>query len=378
VKTASAIRACSLLTAALVALNSFVVSPSAHASTPSTQTPVHLVRAGSSEVFYVVTTSGCKSPACLRMYRTNSDATTFTRVSPPPVTREQGGTAGTTLDDVVFANANDGYATVGNYSPSALYVTTNGARTWRRVMHAKDLSISVVVTSSEIFVTSVTCQPRTIVCGQYTTRRASLAAHDWVTLPRLWKTGTGPKETYYGPSLAAYGSTVWELQTDSEMYLWTSHNNGRTFSRVEEKFPELASINGCTITPMSLVSLWAQCPTGMQESFWHSENGGTTWSLASPDRLQFMGTGGGSFDPITSSVAVLDYGAVASPPDLYRISEGGARFTPIGEVRCSSASPMIFTNVSDGLMVCGLNSTTLVRRTGNGGATWENVLLPRG
>jgi hypothetical protein len=312
------------------------------------------------------------------MYRTNADATTFTRVTAPPVTREQGGTSGTTLDDVVFANANDGYATVGNYSPSALYATTNGARTWRRVMHAKDLSILVVVTNSEIFVTSVTCQPRSIVCGQFTTRRASLKAKDWVTLPRLWKTGTSPKETYYRPSLAAYGDTVWELQTGSVMYLWTSHNDGRTFSRAEEKFPELASVSGCAITPMSLVSLWAQCPTGMQVSFWHTENGGATWSSASPAKLQFFGTGGGSFYPITSSLAVLDYGAVATPPDLYRISQGGALFTPIGEVRCYSASPMFFTNVSDGLMVCGLNSTTLVRRTSDGGATWRNVSLPPG
>ncbi|MHB1210486.1 MAG: beta propeller repeat protein [Acidimicrobiales bacterium] len=376
--TASALRACSLLAATLVALTSFIFSTNALASTPSTQTPVLLVRAGSSEVFYVVTTSGCKTPACLRMYRTNSDATKFTRVTAPPVTREQGGTAGTTLDHVVFANANDGYATVGTYSPSALYVTTNGARTWRRVMRAKDLVISVAVTSSEIFVTSVSCHPRSLVCGQYTTRRASLKANDWFTLPRLWKTGTSPKETYYGPSLAAYGSTVWEIQTGPKTYLWTSHNNGRTFSRAQEKFPELVSVSGCTITPMSLISLWAQCPTGMQESFWHSEDGGATWSLASPDKFQFMGTGGGAFDAITSSVAVLDYGAVATPPDLYRISEGGTRFTPIGEVRCSSASPMIFTNISDGLMICGLNSTTLVRRTSNEGATWENVLLPRG
>lgn len=375
-KNASVVRVCSLLTVSLVTLTSFVVSPSADALTPSRQTPVLLVRAGSSKDFYVVTTRGCNAPACLRMYRTNSDATIFTRVSPPPVTREQGGVAGTTLDNVVFANAKDGYATVGNDSPSALYVTINGARTWKRVMHAKDLSISVVVTGGEIFVTSVTCQPRSISCGQFTTLRASLAAKDWVTLPQLWKTGASPKETYYGPSLAAFDRTVWELQTGPETYLWTSHNNGRTFSRAEEKFPELVSVSGCTITPMSPISLWAQCPTGMQESFWHSTNGGATWSLASPAKYQFFGTGGGSFDPITSSVAVLDYGAAATPPDLYRISEGGVSFSPIDEVRCSGES-MLFTNVSDGLMVCRLNSTALVRRTNNGGATWEDVSLPR-
>lgn len=311
------------------------------------------------------------------MYRTNVNGTFFTRVTVPPVTQERGGTARTTLGQVVFANVNDGYATVGNDSPSTLYVTTNGARTWRRVMHAKNLSITVVTTSQAVFVTSVTCTPRTIVCSQFTTRRAPLASNHWVTLPRLWRTGPGPKETYYGPSLAAYGSTVWELQTASNAYLWTSHNNGRSFLRVEETFPELVSVNGCSITPMSLVSLWAQCPTGMEESFWHSANGGATWSPASPERLQFMGTGGGAFDPITSNVAVLDYGAEATPPDLYRISEGGKHFTPIGEVRCSSAYPMIFTTVSDGLMICGHNVTTSLRRTSDGGATWENVTLPR-
>ena len=377
-KIPSCFRTCSLVAATLVSLSCLAYSDVAQAATQSMQTPVILVRAGSSGVFYVVTTSGCNAPTCLRMYRTNVNGASFTRVTAPPVTQEQGGTAGTTLDHVVFANLNDGYATVGGYSPSALYVTTNGARTWRKVMYAKDLSIAVVATSREIFVTSVTCRPRTTICGQFTTRRASLAAQHWVTLPRLWTTGTGPQQTYYGPSLAAYGSTVWELQTASQTYLWTSHDNGRTFSRLKERFPELVSVSGCTITPMSLVSLWAQCPTGMEESFWHSTNGGRSWSPASPNKFQFSGTGGGAFDPITSNVAVLDFGAVATPPDLYRISGGGARFTPIGEVRCSSASPMIFTNVSDGLMICGLNLTTSVRRTSDGGATWENVPLPRG
>ena len=374
---ASAARMCSQFTAVAMVLTSFVGTPSALAATPVAQTPVLLVRAGSSRYFYVVTTSGCHASVCLRMYRTNVDGTTFTRVSTPPVASDHGGTAGTTLDRIVFANVDDGYATVGTNSPSSLYVTTNGARTWRRVMRAKDLSISIAVTSSELFVTTVTCQPRSIVCSQFTTRRASLAATQWVTLPRLWKTGAGTNETYYGPSLAAYASTIWELQTGPRTYLWISHDRGRTFSRRSEKWPALVSVSGCILTPMSVVSLWAQCPTGMEESFWHSGNGGDTWSPVSPDSFQFMGTGGGAFDPITSQMAVLDFGSVARPPDLYRVSGGGRRFTPVGEVRCFNASPMAFTSASDGLMMCGLNVTTVLRRTNDGGATWVTVALPR-
>ena len=82
------------------------------------------------------------------------------------------------------------------------------------------------------------------------------------------------------------------------------------------------------------------------------------------------------FDPINANVAVLDYGALETPPNLYRVSEWGSRLTPIGEVRCSSAYPMIFANISHGLMICN-GSTTAVRRSSDGGATWANVSLPR-
>ena len=311
------------------------------------------------------------------MYRTNVDATAIVRVATPPVSPERGGLGGTTLDRIVFANALDGYATTGASSPSTLYVTTDGARTWRRVMHASDLSISVVATSDEIFVTTYTCRRPAIACGQYTTRRASLTARSWVTLPRLWAIGTASGESYYGPSLAASGRTVWELQTGPRSSLWISHDDGRTFARVLLRFPELVSVAGCAITPMSTVSLWAACPTGMEESFWHSANGGASWSAASPARLEFSGTGGGAFDPVTPDVAMLDYGPDGPSPDLYRISGGGSGFSPIGEVRCLNADPIIFVDPSHGLMLCGLDLTSSLRRTSDGGVTWVDVRLPR-
>ena len=253
------------------------------------------------------------------MYRTTIAMTSFERVTLPPVTRARGGVAGTTLVRLVFANEMDGYATVGSVSPSALYVTANGARTWRRVMHGKDLAINVTAAKDEIIVTSVSCKPRTMDCSQYTTRRMALDGTDWVTLPRLWRTGFANNDIAYGPSVAVYGDTIWELQTGRGIYLWTSHNNGRTFTRAAT--PELGSTAGCTFTVESSQSLWAECPTGMEISFLHSSDGGARWTTVPTH--QFMGTGGGTFVPVSAEVAYLDYGALEKGPDLLRISKGG-------------------------------------------------------
>lgn len=335
--------------------------------------PAVVSRAGDSDVFYVVASTGCDQWKCLRMYRTDLNLSSFTRVTPPPVTGERGGLANTTLDHLVFANKDDGFATAGSSSASALYITTNGAKTWQRVMDEKGLNITVTVTSSEVIVTTRHCTVRSTSCGQFTTMRSPLAATHWVTMPRLWKTGTGKRDVYYGPSVAAYGHTVWELETGRAIRLWTSHDNGQTFTQAKGTVPELGSVAGCSLYPMSELSLWAECPTGMAVSFWYSSDGGVTWTQV--PTTQFMGTGGGAFAPVTSGLAYLDYGAVAKDPNFFRISDG-VHETAVGEVRCEDAYELDFVNESHGLMLCSQYPVTSLRRTNNGGVTWTTVSLP--
>lgn len=331
-----------------------------------------LIRAGDSTVVYAFASEGCQGANCSALYRTDVSGAPLTQVTLPPVTGSQ------SVDRVVFANPLDGYATVGGYFPSTLYATTNGARTWRKVMSGHDMTYVVTPSANEVLVSSVKCVPRSIDCGQYWVRRGSLDATHWVTLPVLWKTGNRPDEDYYGPSLAAYGSTVWEQQTDSSqgggVYLWTSHNHGRTFTRAKEKFPQLASVAGCSLYPIGDSEIWAQCPTGMQISIWHSSDGGAAWNSVS--QSQFSGTGGGAFDPVTGSVAYLDYGGVQAKGDFVRLSDGGRVATTIGELKCTNVS-LLFTSQSDGLASCGKNYTSVqLERTIDGGSHWESVSLP--
>jgi hypothetical protein len=333
-----------------------------------------LSRAGTTNVVYVFAESRCPSGKCARLYRSNIGVTSFSRVIAPPVKVDEGAFPDSTLEKLVFANPDDGYALVayGSFGV-ALYATSNGAHTWRRVARIDKGEMTMFVSSSDIFTSTAHCKPRTSDCTQWVTQRSTLAAKRWTTIPSLWRTGTGNHDVYYGPALAAYGDSVWELETGAEIDMWTSRNGGRTFARRRE--PQLGSVAGCSFMTMSATSMWAECPTGMQVSFLHSSDGGAQWNAV--QQTQFSGTGGGAFAPVSSDVAYLDYGLDNGPHNMFRLTAAGRNATPVADVTCASVPSMIFTNASDGLMLCNENYTSIqVRRTDDGGAAWSAVTLP--
>jgi hypothetical protein len=347
---------------------------SAGTLSPRTPEPLLLSRAGTSNVVYVLAEQQCRHSTCASLYRTDIDATSFTRVSAPPVKVGAGTFPTSTLEKLVFANRRDGYALVAydNFGVS-LYVTSNGARTWRLAARTKEGEMTLLVSSSRVLLATVHCKPRTMNCAQWVTRRSSLDARHWSRLPRLWRTGTSDGDVFYGPSLAAYGDRVWELETGPEIDLWTSNNGGRTFMRRVE--PQLGSVAGCTFTTMSAASLWAECPTGMQAAFVHSSDGGLHWTNVR--QSQFFGTGGGAFAPVSTNVAYLDYGQGSGPYNLFRLTDGGRRARAVANVRCASVPSMIFTNATRGVMLCDVNATSIrLRRTDDGGVSWSTVRVP--
>jgi hypothetical protein len=336
--------------------------------------PMLLSRAGTSGVVYVFASTGCALATCARLYRSNIGATSFTRVTSPPVKLDEGAFPNSTLEKLVFANPTDGYALTANGSFGVtLYVTSNGAHTWRRAARINKGEMTLFVSSSQIFTSTVHCKPRTMECTQWVTRRSNLAAKYWTTIPSLWRTGTGNNDVFYGPALAVYGDSVWELETGPVIDIWTSRNDGRTFTRRPE--PKLGSAAGCSFTTISSTSIWAECPTGMQVSFLHSSDGGVQWNDV--QQSQFFGTGGGAFAPVSSTVAYLDYGVAKGPNNIVRLTDGGLDATPVADVKCASVPSMIFTNAADGLMLCNQNYTSIqLRRTHDEGVSWSSVNLP--
>ena len=113
----------------------------------------------------------------------------------------------------------------------------------------------------------------------------------------------------------------------------------------------------------------------MAVSFWHSADAGVRWNPVVDTAYQYMGTGGGAFDPLTANVAFLDYWGRHAIPISFVSLGGGTRFTPLGELSCSNASPLIFSSEREGLVMCSVSSGTSIqlRRTIDGGATWTVV-----
>jgi hypothetical protein len=88
-----------------------------------------------------------------------------------------------------------------------------------------------------------------------------------------------------------------------------------------------------------------------------------------------LAAAGGAFDPVTPSVAYLDYGA-ASDDRFVRLSDGGRDAEPLSDLTCTDVS-LTFTTVARGLAQCNENDTAYsLRRTENGGVTWNRVNVP--
>jgi photosystem II stability/assembly factor-like uncharacterized protein len=156
------------------------------------------------------------------------------------------------------------------------------------------------------------------------------------------------------------------------VWLLTSHDQGQTFTR--KSSPEIGSVYACRMTATSNKTLWADCPTGMAVSFLYSGDGGATWNRV-PDHT-FMGTGGGYFDPVSSTLAYLDFGPADSPgaKNLYRISNEGSTVKAVGKLPCKIADGLVFTDALHGFAACDKNQTyasTVLLQTSNGGLTWK-------
>jgi hypothetical protein len=177
--------------------------------------------------------------------------------------------------------------------------------------------------------------------------------------------------------LDVYDADVWaNLQGPRLPLLFTSHNGGRTFT--ESSKPLLGSVSACNLTPMSPTAVWAECPTGMLVSFFYSSDAGVHWTSIS--RYEYAGTGGGAFDPVSSSLAYLNYGTFSGrAKDLYVITNSGHTMTAVGNLACSSTNYLVFSDATRGLTICQKNftdsSSTYLLRTLDGGRSWTKVRL---
>lgn len=343
------------------------------ASSSATLQPLMTVKVASSDVVYVLGNVGCTTASCLRLVRTTTALLKYTTLALPPVTAVRGTPSGS-LGQVVFATAYDGYALDEVKGITVLYVTHDGARSWRRQAIAKGAAIGeLVATSRNIYVIAMRCAAMANLnagCGHYELFRSGLAADDWMSTPI--PNGDASPYGYLGRP-AAYGDTVWLSEQLHNSLLFTSRNGGASYST--RVVPKLVSTAGCNLTATSSATLWAECPTGMMVSFFFSSDAGKSWtSLLSPGP-QFAGTGGGAFDPVSPDLAYIDFGQMTRTNNIARVTNAGRDLTAVGTLKCLDVYSMVFFDRVHGLSVCSDYTHTYFERSIDGGAHWKRFAL---
>lgn len=340
-------------------------------------TPLTIIPVRRSAQVYVLATNGCAQPSCLRLLRTSVNAKSFAFASLPPVRSQRGSLAGT-IDSVQFASVRDGYAIVGATGPTSLFVTLNGARTWHKVVVQKGArTLGLTTTTNAIYAITGVCSSAGTSCRDYRISRSPLSAHQWTSwrMPIGHSAKTGVWGFPYVP--AAYGNEVWiSEQPPGSAIIFYSRDGGRSFQKLLT--PKLGSVNACGLIPESAVDLWAECPTGMQVSFFFSKDAGTSWTQV--PQQPFFGTGGGFFDAVSASLGYLDYGATRP---LVRITTSPRTAKTVGVLSCSkinsSVNGLIFNSTRDGLALCFPGDAQRVgqlEKTIDGGKSWLDVSMP--
>jgi hypothetical protein len=357
------------------------------------QVPQLVVRAGTSNVLYVLYSATCGGKPCYRLTRSANGGQTFTEVTTPPI-REytKGNPLNGSLNQLVFANAEDGYATENFWGKrSTLYATFDGGKSWHRE-HIKGAQFLQALTTSptDFYVITEHCDPRHITCTDLRIARTPLRSSAWTSTPVPENVVRGGTPSV-GVQIAAYGTKFWILEQSKNppQRLATSTNGGRSFSISPEA--ELTGAATCQLTATSMTSLWANCAQGSQDSqVSYSADGGYHWTPSSTEVAlrSDKSTDGvrrllafGSFDPVAGDVAYATDGIETTPGQpIYQLaaSRSGA-FRVVGSLPTSNYFYFLtFTNSKQGLAYAfvGQGAKNPLWSTENGGQSWRRVPVP--
>jgi photosystem II stability/assembly factor-like uncharacterized protein len=360
------------------------ISPAGSATSSGIQYPQLVVRAGSSGVIYVLWSGSCKGVRCFRLMRSSDGGQTFRQVATPPINTgsTNADSATGSLDQLVFANAEDGYATENFWGKrSTLYATFNGGRTWHQVQ-IKGAQVIQSLTSSRtsFYAITATCDAGHSQCTNWKLSSSTLNTAKWASTALPANVLRDAMAPGLGLELAAYGAATWIVSQSKRglQQLARSTNGGRSFVVRSERALDGAGI--CQLVPTSELSLWATCAQGMQLSeLLHSADGGEHWTesaFRTPDPAAF-----GSFDPVSSDVAYATEGAdTPNVQSIYRVLANSNRMSVVGHLptRNNTFYSLMFVNARQGVAYAfeGQGATQPIWSTNDGGRSWRQVGAP--
>jgi hypothetical protein len=366
------------ITVAFVVLSSSLANAGSAASKVPFA-PAIVARAGTTNVLYVLSESStCSVRECLRLERSNNGGRTFIAESVPPVTKVLGGTTAP-IDNLYFANPNDGYAeeftsTGAKWETTSLFLTHDGGRTWSTESIAPHDSVYGFASSSRYFyaVTEECTVGRKGRCSHIQLNRSAVGTSTWekLQIPRQILKYWG------GIQVAAFGSRVWLSTQDQDSapfspYLATSRNSGDSFTVAAQ--PQLSSAGSCGLLPVSEEVLWAECDQGMmQGDILYSRDGGSRWQFNQNSQLGRFAFG--VFEPVGTVAYFINEMA---PRTFFLATNEASTPRAIGVMPGDFTWMTIdMTNGKQGLALsqgAGGSSLDILWRTTDGGEHWTRV-----
>jgi hypothetical protein len=270
---------------------------------------------------------------------------------------------------MVFATPEIGYVLEGNSEAQQLFVTTNGAHTWREAsMPRGDAIWRLTATGPHLYALLVHCSQGT-GCSSMELAHAPLNASHWsgVTIPFHQFYNNQPLGQVTG-----YGEMVMfsePMKDGSKVYV--SHNGGVTF--VTSTHSVLKGAQGCALVAEDVQRVWTECQSGTRVTLHFSDDSGASWNVF-VRRPHFFNSDG-FFAMAGSGFAYVDLGT--SGRNIVRMNLGANRQHTVGTLACRNVSSAVFFGVSHGYAVCNLaNGATALERSIDVGVTWHRVDVP--
>ena len=318
---------------------------------------------GADGYLWMLGTYPCETSTCPVLMRSTDGGKSWARVGTPPPS----------VDTLVFANGEDGYAYFQGSATekSVLYWTGDSGKSWRLApaVFQESQVLSVVTTEGHAYV--LADEHCVVNRGCKTLDLGSSAVTD-----DTWTIRGVPIDTVqYNVDLAAFGSKVWLFVVSgggSNAKVLVSDDGGASFTNLPSTGMEGLS---CRATATSATTLWAFCATGLEGGGLRSTDGGRVferlsgWKGASPNGADIL--------PVSDSEAVYLWGG---GPYMYLTRDGGRKFSSLWRRQNLNYGYSIAFADKKAWVILGVNEgpsgNNLMWRTTNGGHTWQSVKAP--
>ncbi len=291
-----------------------------------------------------------EKPPCGSIVQTTDGGRSFKGLPAPqaPLATEPSGSG---YSQLAFADRQNGFA----FAPD-LYATHDGSETWRRV----DLGGTVTNLAISAGTAYATVEPSGGGNGRL--MRSPVGRDDWTTVSAAGAVSSG---------LWVQGSEVIVqsgVGTGIGGNVLVSHDGGATFTASPAPSPGLPCLFSAPAPPV----VWARCATGTESGVWRSGDDGGHFTAVVAGGLSLPNTA--AFAAASASTAVV------AARQLYRTTDDGATWVPVGPSDVSQWAYLGFTDATHGVALGYVGTLSPANErlyyTTDAGQSYHPVSLP--